>query len=291
MSSLRPSRSACHWLTARWMRQRAALAAGEARAGRAPSSPAPARCRALAGAPSPRGGQLGLGATTGIALGSGDCSTSSMSWRFRSPCASARKCVSTIRRSWIRAHPQWAILPHGLNNNTAGHRGLSRDAERTLIDGTVALMRQAFGMLLRGFMIPNWSTTEDTFDLLHEAGVRYTTDWMNDDQPYWYTLAGGRLLNIPYNLETNDYTLVLTARLSGPELARAVMAMDGGQDARPVDGHRHPLVHLRTTIKVEVRPAVSHPHEEPGGCVADNSRRHSRRVRASRCSVPSITSR
>jgi hypothetical protein len=28
---------------------------------------------------------------------------------------------------------------------------------------------------------------------------------------------------VPYNLETNDYTLVLTARLPGPELARAVI--------------------------------------------------------------------
>jgi peptidoglycan/xylan/chitin deacetylase (PgdA/CDA1 family) len=31
------------------------------------------------------------------------------------------------------------------------------------------------------------------------------------------------LLNIPYNLETNDYTLALTARLPGPEIARAVI--------------------------------------------------------------------
>jgi allantoinase len=123
----------------------------------------------------------------------------------------------------IRAHPDWAILPHGLNNNTAGHRGLPRDAERKLIDQTLTVMRQAFGKMPLGFMVPNWSMTEDTFDLLAEAGVRYTTDWMNDDQPYWYPVTRGRLLNIPYNLETNDFTLVLTARLPGPELARAVI--------------------------------------------------------------------
>jgi len=122
----------------------------------------------------------------------------------------------------IKAHAQWAVLPHGLNNNTAGHRGLSRDKERQLIEETLKITSQAFGKVPPGFMVPNWSMTEDTFDLLLESGVRYTTDWMNDDQPYWYALPKGKLLNVPYNLETNDYTLVLTARLPGPELARAV---------------------------------------------------------------------
>jgi peptidoglycan/xylan/chitin deacetylase (PgdA/CDA1 family) len=126
-------------------------------------------------------------------------------------CLSAEACQHYPRIiDAIKAHPQWTVLPHGLNNNTAGHRGLT-------------IMRQAFGARPRGFMVPNWSMTEDTFDLLLEVGVRYTTDWMNDDQPYWYDLAKGRLLNIPYNLETNDYTLVLTARLPGPEVARAVI--------------------------------------------------------------------
>jgi len=123
----------------------------------------------------------------------------------------------------IRAHPRWAVLPHGLNNNTAGHRGLSRDAERKLIEQALVVMQQAFGTMPAGFMVPNWSMTEDTFELLLEAGVRYTTDWMNDDQPYWYELPQGKVLNVPYNLETNDFTLALTARLPGPELARAVV--------------------------------------------------------------------
>jgi peptidoglycan/xylan/chitin deacetylase (PgdA/CDA1 family) len=123
----------------------------------------------------------------------------------------------------VRAHPGWTVLPHGLNTKTAGHRGVSRRGEIKLIEQALTTMRQAFGHAPLGFMVPNWSLTEDTFDLLAEAGVRYTTDWMNDDQPYWYPVDRGRLLNIPYNLETNDDTLVLTGRLAGPEVARAVI--------------------------------------------------------------------
>src|SRR5262249_33576397 len=139
-------------------------------------------------------------------------------------CLSAEACQHYPRIiDALRDRPHWAVLLHGLNNNTAGHRGLARRAERALVDRALDLAQQAFGRVPRGFMVPNWSMTEATFEGLAEAGVRYTTDWMNDDQPHRHDVGAGRLLNVPYNLETNDYTLVLTARLPGPEVARAVI--------------------------------------------------------------------
>lgn len=154
-------------------------------------------------------------------------------------CLSAEACLHYAPIvDAIKAHPNWPILLHGLNNNTAGHRGLTASAERALVERALAITHKTFGRVPRGFMVPNWSMTESTFDVLVEAGVRYTTDWMNDDQPYWYEVGAGRLLNVPYNLETNDFTLVLTARLPGPELARAVIDhfdqlwRDGGTHGR-----------------------------------------------------------
>ncbi|HXJ83418.1 MAG TPA: polysaccharide deacetylase family protein [Candidatus Methylomirabilis sp.] len=139
-------------------------------------------------------------------------------------CLSAEACQHYPRIiDAIKDRPHWAVLPHGLNNNAAGHRGLSPRAERSLVDRSLGTIAKTFGRMPRGFMVPNWSMTEATFEILLEAGVRYTTDWMNDDQPYWYALRANRLLNVPYNLETNDYTLVLTARLPGPEVSRAVI--------------------------------------------------------------------
>jgi allantoinase len=152
-------------------------------------------------------------------------------------CLSAEACQCYPRIiDAIKAHADWAVVPHGLNNNTAGHRGLIRAAELRLIEQTLSVTSQALGRTPAGFMVPNWSMTEDTFDLLVEAGVHYTTDWMNDDQPYWYELSKGKLLTVPYNLETNDFTLVLTARLAGPDLARAVRDQF---DQLWLDGDRH----------------------------------------------------
>src|SRR5262245_11599432 len=152
-------------------------------------------------------------------------------------CLSAEACRHYPRIiDAIKDHPHWAILPHGLNNNTAGHRGLSARAERELVDRALSTIEKTFGRMPQGFMVPNWSMTEATFEILLDAGVRYTTDWMNDDQPYWYELGNGRLLNVPYNLETNDYALVLKARLPGPELSPAVV---DHFDQLWRDGERH----------------------------------------------------
>jgi peptidoglycan/xylan/chitin deacetylase (PgdA/CDA1 family) len=170
----------------------------------------------------------------------------------------------------IKRHPKWVVLPHGLNNNTAGHRGLPRDAELKLIEETLTVMRQAFGKMPLGFMVPNWNMTEDTFDLLVEAGVRYTTDWMNDDQPYWYPLTRGRLLNIPYNLETNDFTLVLTARLPGPELARAVidhfdqLLSEGDVHGRSMAIGIHSFISGQALRVKYVRQYLAHMKARPG---------------------------
>jgi len=128
------------------------------------------------------------------------------------------------------------VPPHGLNNSTADDRGLTARAERALVERALDMTQRAFGRMPLGYMVPNWSMSEATFEILLAAGVRYTTDWMNDDQLYWYELRSRRLLNVPYNLETNDYTLVLTSRLPGPELARAVK---DHLDQLWRDGHTH----------------------------------------------------
>jgi peptidoglycan/xylan/chitin deacetylase (PgdA/CDA1 family) len=172
----------------------------------------------------------------------------------------------------IKDHPGWTVLPHGLNNNTAGHRGLGRDAERASIDQTLAILEQSFGRMPKGFMVPNWSMTEHTFDLLLEAGVRYTTDWMNDDQPYWYELATGKLLDVPYNLETNDFTLALTGRLPGPELARAVIDhfdqlwRDGETHGRSMAIGIHSFISGQALRTRYVREYLEHMKATEGAC-------------------------
>lgn len=58
-------------------------------------------------------------------------------------------------------------------------------------------------------MTPMMNQSAVTLDLLKEAGYSYVLDWPCDDQPYWMRTRSGRLLNIPYPVETNDFTPIL----------------------------------------------------------------------------------
>lgn len=115
----------------------------------------------------------------------------------------------------------WEIMAHGINNST-GHSGMNLETESEIINQTLDLLRQATGKTPKGWLTPGFSITESTFELLHDAGIFYTADWVNDDQPYWYPLPKGRLLAIPYTIEANDISLCLSHRFSGAEFAQAI---------------------------------------------------------------------
>ena len=51
--------------------------------------------------------------------------------------------------------------------------------------------------------------------LLAECGVRYVCDLFHDDQPFPVNVPQGRLISLPYALETNDGT-AYGRRLASP---------------------------------------------------------------------------
>jgi allantoinase len=141
----------------------------------------------------------------------------------------------------------WEIMAHGINNST-GHSGMNRETETQTIHQTLDLLRQATNKNPKGWLTPGFSITESTFDLLHAAGIVYTADWVNDDQPYWYSLPKGRLLAIPYTIEANDISLCLSNRFSGAEFAQAItdqfdqLWQDGKSQGRVMAIGLHPFI-------------------------------------------------
>ncbi|MBW4644404.1 MAG: polysaccharide deacetylase family protein [Goleter apudmare HA4340-LM2] len=141
----------------------------------------------------------------------------------------------------------WEIMAHGINNST-GHSGMDRETEISIINQTLDLFRQATNKTPQGWLTPGFSITELTFELLHAAGITYTADWVNDDQPYWYPLPNGRLLAIPYTIEANDISLCLNNRFSGAEFAQAItdqfdqLWQDGKSQGRVMAIGLHPFI-------------------------------------------------
>jgi len=100
------------------------------------------------------------------------------------------------------------FVGHGRTNSEKPGARPEED-ERTLIQEATRAIAMHEGRPPRGWMTPLMMPSRVTLDLLKEAGYRYVLDWPCDDQPYWIRTRSGPLLNVPYPLETNDFTPVL----------------------------------------------------------------------------------
>jgi allantoinase len=113
----------------------------------------------------------------------------------------------------------WEFMGHGINNSNL-MAGLEEDAERQVIETVLGTIEQATGQRPRGWLSPALTETFNTPDLLAEAGVRYVSDWVNDDQPYPMRVRSGTLVSMPYSIEVNDIPVFLAQGQSGPEFER-----------------------------------------------------------------------
>jgi allantoinase len=104
------------------------------------------------------------------------------------------------------------FMAHG---HYATRRITSRmDDERNYIatarDGVTA----ATGQAPKGWCGQDFNQSADTPALLAEAGFAYTTDWANDDRPYF--LGDGRLVALPPQPEWNDLECMWLRRVTPP---------------------------------------------------------------------------
>ena len=97
----------------------------------------------------------------------------------------------------------WELMGHGLTNSVL-LTGLSKEKEAPSSPTTRAII-EALGPEDARLARPRaWRKLDDTLDLLHEHGVEYVCDWVNDDLPY---RMNNGLYSIPYSLELNDMPL------------------------------------------------------------------------------------
>jgi peptidoglycan/xylan/chitin deacetylase (PgdA/CDA1 family) len=98
---------------------------------------------------------------------------------------------------------KWEWMGHGISNSER-LVGLPEDQERALIDSAVATITKATGAAPAGWLGPGLGETNNTPDLLAEAGITYVADWVADDQPFPMRVKTGRLISVPYSQELND---------------------------------------------------------------------------------------
>lgn len=94
-------------------------------------------------------------------------------------------------------------VAHGVSANQMMHAGLSQEEQRQQIGEAMATLTRATGRAPAGWLSQDWGTTPDTFQLLAEAGLKYTLDWCNDDRPF-ALLTKPALAALPLSSEWDD---------------------------------------------------------------------------------------
>ena len=103
----------------------------------------------------------------------------------------------------------WEVIANGLDMDHLHHAGLAPDDEAQLISSTLAILRQASGQPVRGWLSPAKSESANTLALLGEAGLDYVCDWVNDDMPYPMHTPTKTLHAMPHPIDIDDHTILV----------------------------------------------------------------------------------
>jgi len=66
-----------------------------------------------------------------------------------------------------------------------------------------------------GWLAPGMTQTLETPDFLAAAGLKYTGDYVHDDEPSWVKTAHGDMVTVPYTFDMNDITMMALAMHEG----------------------------------------------------------------------------
>jgi peptidoglycan/xylan/chitin deacetylase (PgdA/CDA1 family) len=105
----------------------------------------------------------------------------------------------------------WDVLGHGMSN-TRFLYDYSEERERAYYREMLDTVEDLTCVRMKGMGGPGpQAGTENTPDLMAEAGFVYSGDWYMDDQPFPLRVRRGKLIAMPYSVEMNDVSALATA--------------------------------------------------------------------------------
>lgn len=109
-------------------------------------------------------------------------------------------CRSYPRVAGAALEAGWEFMGHGLLQGPM-HR---LDDQRAAIHEAMDAIEAFAGARPRSWESPGLTETDETLDLLREAGVEHVADWVIDDLPQEVETPHGVITTIPYTVEVND---------------------------------------------------------------------------------------
>ena len=105
----------------------------------------------------------------------------------------------------------WELIAHNyVQSDLLTDWMFDEAAEREVIRETLRVYKDVCGKPSKGWLSSSLRSTLNTIDILAEEGLIFTTDLLNDDQPYLVRTRSGRnMVSIPYTSEVNDFTVFM----------------------------------------------------------------------------------
>mmetsp|Transcript_23074 Transcript_23074/g.48755 ORF Transcript_23074/g.48755 Transcript_23074/m.48755 type:complete len:812 (+) Transcript_23074:2048-4483(+) len=133
----------------------------------------------------------------------------------------------------LKTDEEWEIGAHGLNNSSKRHGFQTYSEETQAVEDCIQLLGGAFDNdKPKTWLSPGFSVSTSTSDILLDAGIENILDFVDDDVPFRLIKDNGdgkngedfppSVLCLPYSMETNDFSLVLTRHLSPKDYASAL---------------------------------------------------------------------
>ena len=120
-------------------------------------------------------------------------------------CINARVCDDYERVAAAARDAGWEFMAHAWEQMPI-HKV---DDQRGMIHRTMDRLQDFTGARPQGWLGPGLTQTDETPELLAEAGVRYIGDFVWDDEPCRIQTAKGPLVTLPYTVELNDIPMML----------------------------------------------------------------------------------
>ena len=97
----------------------------------------------------------------------------------------------------------WDFMGHGFVQKPM-HKV---EDQKAAIEATIRAIKEFTGKPPRGWESPGLTETDETLDLLQEAGIEYLADWVLDEQPLTLKTRSGPIVSVPYTVEINDVVI------------------------------------------------------------------------------------
>lgn len=140
------------------------------------------------------------------------------------------------------------VIAGGLSGTRAITSRMTVEEESDYVGMTLEILTSTLGQRPAGWVSPLLSNSFRTPQVLAEAGVEYTADWSNDEQPYPFTGAADGLWSFPMSWELSDVNNIIEKGRPDAAYADAlveaaeVLRAHGSESPRVLGVHLHPWV-------------------------------------------------